>query len=144
MTAETSTQQPQSFWQAAPLPEIERDEPFNLNAMIGHYCAMYIAHAEAYHRAVRAESRALDAGADRDAAGAALRAAIVEHLQPAVAAWTAAALLKGWTPQEIHENWDWQVVDELACQWLGETTDLTGEQIRALTTVPVKGEDGLY
>lgn len=142
---ETSTQPRQSWWRAAPLPE--PPEPFSLDAMVGHFAAMYVAHAEAYHEAVSAESRKL-AGADgpeREVIGAALRTAIVRHLQPMQAAWTVAALLKGMTAEQAWECYqDQQAMDEWGWEWLIKATDLPDEQIRALTTVPVKGEDGLY
>lgn len=142
--ATESTAPPQSFWRAAPIPEA--DEDFSLNAMIGHYAAMYRAHAEAYSRATRAASQQLAGatGPDRKVIGVALRAAIVEHLQPSVAAWTSAALLTGMTPQRVWECYDDpQVMDELAWEWLVRG-GLSAEEIEALTTVPVKGEDGLY
>lgn len=145
--AETSTEQRQSWWRAVPLPQISEGEAFNQDAMVGHFAAMYVAHAESYHQAVKAQSRKIDAGYEggRDAIGVALRAAIVEHLQPAQAAWTAAALLSGKSAEDVWECYeDPQLMDELGWEWLAKATSLTGDQIRALTTVPVKGEDGLY
>jgi hypothetical protein len=147
MTTETSTQQRQSWWRAAPLPEANDGGTFSHDAMVGHFAAMYIAHIEAYHQAVKVQSRKIDAGYEggRDAIGVALRAAIVEHLYPAKAAWSCAALLMGKSAEDVWGCYDDpQVADELAWEWLVKATGMTGEQIRALTTVPVKGEDGLY
>jgi len=143
---ETSTQQRQSWWRAAPLSEDE-STPVDTNALIAHYAAMYVAHAEAYHQAVKVQSRKIDAGYEggREAIGVALRAAIVEHLHPSRAAWTTAALLSGKSAQDVWECYaDPQVMDELGWEWLMKASDLTDAQVRALTTVPVKGEDGLY
>lgn len=152
MTTET-TSAAQSFWRAAPLPTVEDELPFDLNATVAYHCAMYVAHMNDYRAKSRPIIDALPSQeesdvlsvAERDAVGAPLRALIVDHLQPADAAWTAAALLKGWTAKELYEHgWDKQLLDELAWQWLGETTDLTSDQMRALTTTPIRAEGGLY
>lgn len=153
MSTET-THPRQSWWRAVPLPDIDDGEAFaGPAAMLAHFAAMYRAHIEAYHEAMSAqrgllptaEQRAQMSPEELDAVGVPLRDAIMRHLYPAKAAWTAAALLSGRSAEDCWETYsDPQCMDELAWEWLVRHSGLTDTQLQALTTVPVKGEDGLY
>ena len=152
MTSTIETAQSRRSWREAfPLPDAEQDEPFSLKAMRGHWAAMYRAHIEAYHAAVRVWSDSEKGvpepatAEERFAKGAPLRTALIEHLHPAQAAWTAAALLSGMTVADVAECYDSpQGMDECAWEWLMEASGRDSHRFENLTTDYVQGEDGVW
>lgn len=79
--------------------------------LAAHFAAMALAHSDAYREAITARGQTLEK----------LRSATDAHFHPMLAAFTAAAALHGWEPQQIDGAVeDGADVSEWCWQWLTE------------------------
>ena len=110
------------YWRVAVPPGSNGTELTNAR-LAGHFAAMAHAHLTAYGDAITHGPQTKGA----------LRAAVSDHFDPGLAAFAAAAALRGWEPSRILEAVeDGQTMHECTWEWVAEALHVPDDEVDAV------------